>query len=403
MWINRDLSYIFANGAQLESILVQGPRQVGKSSFLEYYAPGKPRLVVLDDLALRELADRDPALFLSQHPEPVIIDEFNYAPNLLPEIKRRIDSMRRKRRLEDEQGAKVDPVFFLSGSNQIAIDMAIKESLAGRISIFTLCGLSVAEILAAYSTMSLWECLWRGGFPELYVRSDLSPVSYLNDYITTFVEKDIARSAGVSKLDEFLTVTRLLAARVGSIVNWESLANDAGVASKTVGEWSDILRRAHILYVLQPFSSNLNSRLIKSPKIYFIDSGLASRLQGHLSRDSMASSPQVGALFENLVVSELMKTRAYRGLSYELSFWRTRAGEEVDVVISWPGKVLLVEIKLAIQGDVRFTPPRSALNEFGSDVESIVVTFGGEQGLISPHTTRVPLANLADFVTNKSR
>lgn len=400
MWVNRDLSHIFAASSTLECVLVQGPRQVGKSSFLEHYAPGAPKLVILDDLALREGARSDPALFFTQHEPPVIIDEFNYAPILLPEIKSRIDAMRRHRRGEGEAGSgRVQPVFFLSGSNQIEIDMAVKESLAGRVSRFTLHGLSVAEVLSAFPAISIWDCLWRGGFPELYVRSELSPVSYLNDYISTFIERDIARSGGVSKIVEFLTVTKLLAARVGNICNKDAIANDAGVASKTVGEWSDVLQRTHIVYMLPPYSNNLNSRLSKSPKTYFIDTGLAARLQGHLSRESLIGAPQVGALFENLVVSEVIKTRAHRGLSFEVSFWRTRDGEEVDLVITWPSKVLLVEVKLAIQGNVAFTPPASVMKEFGADVQSLVVTFGGESLQLSKNSSRIPLAKLADFLS----
>jgi hypothetical protein len=231
------------------------------------------------------------------------------------------------------------------------------------------------------------------------VRSELSPVSYLNDYISTFIERDIARSGGVSKIVEFLTVTKLLAARVGNICNKDAIANDAGVASKTVGEWSDVLQRTHIVYMLPPYSNNLNSRLSKSPKTYFIDTGLAARLQGHLSRESLIGAPQVGALFENLVVSEVIKTRAHRGLSFEVSFWRTRDGEEVDLVITWPSKVLLVEVKLAIQGNVAFTPPASVMKEFGADVQSLVVTFGGESLQLSKNSSRIPLAKLADFLS----
>jgi predicted AAA+ superfamily ATPase len=399
MWIERDLAYFFGLQKTLESVLIQGPRQVGKSSFLERYAPGKPSLALLDDLALRQLAQRDPALFLSQRSGPVIIDEFHYAPNLLPEIKLRIDAERRRRRDAPSPTTNVDPMFFLSGSNQIDIDRAVKETLAGRLSVFTMHGLSVAEALAFDPNLSTWDCLWRGGFPELYVRRELSPISYINDYISTFIEKDIARSGGVSKLEEFLTVTRLLAARVGNILNRDSVANDAGVASKTVGEWSDVLKRTHIIYLLPPFSGNLNSRLVKSPKVYFLDVGLAARLQGHLSRDAMIGSPQIGALFENLVVSEIIKTRAHRGLSYEVAFWRTRDGDEVDIVLSWPGKVLLVEAKLAIQGDVTFVPPSSVVNEFGPDVESLLVTFSGTQTRVTPHTTRLPISALADYLT----
>lgn len=411
MWIERDLGHIFEKKGLLESILIQGPRQVGKSSFLEHYAPGEPSLVELDDLAIRTTAERDPALFFSQHSPPIIIDKFHYAPQLLPEIKLRIDAARRERRNSKSSDVKLstgtfDSKFFLSGSNQIEIDLAVKETLAGRLNIFTLHGLSINEIMSNEPGIGLWNCLWRGGFPELYVRKDISPVGYLNDYISTFIEKDIARSAGILKLPEFLTVIRLLAARVGNVLNREGLANDAGVASKTVSEWVEMLGRTHILYLLPVFSNNLNSRLTKAPKVYFIDTGIASRLQGHISLEALKGSPQIGAIFENLVVSEAIKTRSNFGLSFEISFWRTRDGEEIDLILTWPGrpdKTLLVEIKLAIQSYVAFNPPRSALEEFGADVECMVVTFGGTKREISKHTTCVPLAEFAQVLVEREK
>lgn len=401
MWIDRDLAGIFRNFALLEAVLVQGPRQVGKSSFLTEYAPGKPVLTQLDDLFLRSRAESDPALFFSQHQLPIIVDEFQYAPRLLPEMKRLIDDARRERRHNSRINTDISPQFFLSGSNQIDIDKAVKETLAGRVSIFTLHGLSVAELCSRLPDTSLWEFLWRGGFPELYVRPELSPISYLNDYIATFIEKDITRSGGITKINEFLTVTRLLAARVGAVLNRDSLANDAGVASKTVGEWIDVLERTHIAYLLPVYSSNINSRLTKAPKIYFVDTGLVSRLQGHLSRETVAGSPHVGALFENLVVAEVVKARDHRRLPIDLSFWRTRDGEEVDLVITWGTHRLLLEAKLAIQGAVDYAPPRSARNEFGPDCECVVVTAGGRREYVSGGVLRVPIFELTDYLVKR--
>ncbi len=398
IWIKRHLSQILSPTGLLEVVLVTGPRQVGKSSILEHYAPRSPELIELDDLSLRTSAQKDPALFFSQHPPPVIIDEFQYSPNILPEIKRIVGGARRSRRDQTSSVSDYSPLVYLSGSNQLEIDNESGESLAGRISIFRLHGLSVAESQQHLPDLSPWESIRRGGFPELYVRQDLSPISFLNDYISTFLEKDIARSGGVTKIDEFLLVTRLLAARAESILNRDGLVNDAGVASKTVGEWIEILTRAHLIYQLPVYSSNLNSRLTKAPKIYFIDTGLATRLQGHVSKDTILGSPQAGGLFENLVVAEVIKSKDHHLLPIDLSFWRTKDGEELDLILSSGEKHLLIEIKLAIQGEISFTIPRSISKEFQGRATCIVVTLGGKREALQQGITKVPLFELDSFI-----
>lgn len=398
MWIERDLSEIFTKLGLLEAILIQGPRQVGKSSFLERYAPTPHALAVLDDLSVRTQANSDPALFFTQHPPPVVIDEFQYAPVLLPEIKLRIDHIRRLQRSSSGAAHQNLSYFYLSGSNQIQIDQAVRESLAGRVSKFTLHGLSVHEIVRHFPKIQLPELLWKGGFPELYVRPEISPRSFLNDYISTFIENDIARSSGISKIDEFLTVVRLLAARVGGILNRDSLANDAGVASKTVSEWIDALARMHVMHLLPVYSSNLNSRLTKAPKLYFLDSGLATRLQGHLDVGTILGAPQAGGLFENLAMSEVVKARDHLSIPCELAFWRTKDGEELDLIVTHGGKRLFFEFKLAVQGNVSFQVPRGLIREFGEDITVAVVTAGGTAGFVSHNVLRVPIFELGQYL-----
>ncbi len=398
MWIQRDLLHNLGRSDLLETVLLQGSRQVGKSSLLEHHLASPKKIAQLDDLSVRSRAQTDPALFFEQYPPPMIIDEFQYAPQLLPEIKSRIDEVRRLRRKAEPSAIGENVMFFLSGSNQIEIDKAIKESLAGRVSIFTLHGLSVGEILKHSPDVSLSQLMWRGGFPELYVRPTLSARDYLNDYVSTYIEKDIARSVGISKLEEFLTVVRLLAARVGSILNRDSLANDAGVAPKTVSEWVDVLVRTHIAYLLPVYSSNLNSRLTKAPKIYFLDTGLATRLQGHIAEESLLGAPQAGALFENLVVAEVIKARDNNRIPCDLSFWRTKEKEELDLVISYGQRRIFLEVKLAIQGVTSYTVPTSVRREFGDDTQVVLVTAGGEATPLSKSVRRVPLNALSTFL-----
>lgn len=389
MWINRDLSSQFLPYRGLEVAVVLGPRQVGKTSLLTRSQPDSLALISLDDLQLRSIARKDPALLLHGRPTPVILDEFQYAPELLPQIKLQVDATRLKNLNRGDASESL--LYLLSGSNQIEVDRALKESLAGRVSLFSLHGLSVNELSKLEHKITVDEMIFRGGFPELYRRPTLSPIDYINDYISTFIEKDISRSAGVTKLDDFMTVTRLAAARTSNIIEYSSLGRDAGVASKTVSEWLGVLERSRITMLLQPYSSNLNSRLIKSPKLYFMDSGIAARLQGHQNSLSILGSPQAGALFENLVVAEAIKTRDHFKRSWTFSFWRTKEQEELDLIVESSGRRLLVEVKLAIQNAAPIKFTSSLKREFGERITGWVVTLGGEPRSLSDTTLQVPI------------
>lgn len=395
MWINRDLLTEIAANDTLEAVVVLGPRQVGKSTLLVHNAP-RARFLSLDDLRIREQARHDPALLLSLHDETdIIFDEFQYAPELISELKLRIDSHRRQR--VQHLSAEL-PRYYLSGSNQIEVEKSLRETLAGRVSIFFLHGLSIHEIFSHDPQIKLSNYLFRGGFPELYVRPALNPINYINDYLSTFVEKDIARSAGIQKIEEFLLVTRLLASRAGELVNNDAIAKDSGVASKTVGEWRDILDRAKITFALPVYSTNLNSRLIKTPKVYFIDPGLLTRLQGHLEESTILSTPQAGHLFENLVVTEALKTKDHFKKSWGLSFWRTKEKEEIDLIVESGKRRIFVEAKLAIQNVQPIQFSQSLSRVFDRDLTGCVVTPGGEQIRLNETTTRVPITQFAEYL-----
>ncbi|MGQ0506702.1 MAG: ATP-binding protein [Myxococcaceae bacterium] len=307
-----------------------GPRQAGKSSFLSRLGGRERKVITFDDLATRERAAENPRFFLDGLGARVTLDEVQYVPALFPEIKRRVDEMK-ARRLEGSDAALS---YWLTGSNRLLLDRDVSESLTGRATYYRFHSLSAHEIATALGEPTLAMLLERGGWPELWTESSLDPVTYLNDHLQTTLEKDLIRTAGIEKVNEFLRTVRLLAGRVGGLFVASEIGRDAGVRSGTVAEWVSFLER--MLYVVEvpAFTSSRNSRLIKASKYYFLDLAVATRLQGWTEMEPILNSPAIGGLFENLVVSEIIKTRDTHGKSWELSHFRTREKEEVDLVVS---------------------------------------------------------------------
>lgn len=275
MWIERDITKRLREDQGMYVHILIGPRQCGKSSLFAILGAGRFREVTLDDFRIRQLAETDPALFFAQYTPPIIIDEIQYAPNLFPEIKQIIDQLKRERMLQSSLQSNIDasiePLFYLTGSNPILLDTQVKETLVGRASYYHLSTLSVHEIQAAFPQIPLKDILFKGGWPELYTNTALDPIHYLNDYVRNYIEKDIVVSAGIIKKKEFYTVLGMLAARTGHLLNHSSLAKDSGVKSVTIHEWISVLERTALVYLLPPVEANLNKRLTKSPKIYFLD------------------------------------------------------------------------------------------------------------------------------------
>ena len=325
MWIKRDISALITKNTDLIQI-VRGPRQCGKTSLL-MHLDSTFKEISLDDFSLRSLAQNDPELFLNQfNTDKLFIDEAQYAPALFPALKRRADLFKRNKKNKQQT------IIRLTGSNQILMDKNIKESLAGRASFFDMNTLSVAEILSSQK-ISIQDILYKGGWPELHSNSKKDPKKYIDDYINSYIEKDIVLASGIQKSREFLKFIKLLAGRVGEILDYSSLGADAGIDAKTIKDWVSILEKMHVIALVMPYSSNLSTRLIKSPKVYFIDTGLACRLQGWTSSQPIMTSPQQGHLFENLVFSEIFKLNINYQLGLQIYHWRSRAGEEVDFLI----------------------------------------------------------------------
>lgn len=392
MWIQRDLLKNFNIESLLEAVFIKGPRQTGKSSLLNRLEPTSNTFLSMDDLHIQQRAQQDPGLLLENSPLPVLIDEVQLAPEIFYEIKRMIDESRRYR----QRGMKSISCasFRLTGSNQFLIDSKVKETLAGRVSIFYLLGLSVKELYQFNSDIMLTDVIFKGGFPELWVRKEVNPIFYINDYISTYIEKDIAVSYGVEKRLEFLNVLKLLAARVGELLNYESLSNDSGVSGPTVKSWLSLLETNQIISIVNPYFTNLNKRLIKMPKVYFLDLGLCTRLQSHQESSSILLTPQAGHLFESLVYSEIIKTKFNFLLLYDVFFWRTKDQEEIDFVIEGKDYFILIEVKLS-QSNIKTFDIPLALKKIKSKITKYIVVASGEGYTIDSETRCVPIKKLA--------
>ncbi len=392
MWIKRDISGEIAGNTDPIQV-IRGPRQCGKSSLILHLNPEFQELS-LDDPSLRELAQNDPELFLRQfNSQKLFIDEAQYAPALFPSLKRKADLFKR------DNANKPQTILRITGSNQILMDRNVKESLAGRASFFDMNTLSVAEILAAREA-SIQDILYKGGWPELHATDNRDPKKYLDDYINSYVEKDIVLAAGIQKSREFLRFVKLLAGRVGGLLDFARLGEESGVNGKTIKEWVSVLERMHIIALVQPYSSNLSSRLNKSPKIYFIDTGLACRLQGWTSAEPILTSPQQGHLFENLVFSEIFKLNLNFQLGWGIFHWRSRDGEEIDFLIQKaPKDFLFIEAKVSpakLRKIADFPEVRKVFR--GNPPDLIVCHQEGAHALGG----LVPLACLKEFLMKKS-
>lgn len=398
MFIKRDISKQLTVHTALVQIVL-GPRQTGKSTLLASLQSGGHE-ITFDDLHMRQLANRDPALFLQQFTPPLLLDEVQYAPNLFSEIKKQIDQIKRNAVFESNITMTHQVLFRLTGSNQILMDKNIKESLAGRAAYYYLNTLTVHEILNALPETKINDILFKGGWPELYTNLQLSIVNYLNDYIRSYVEKDIIISAGIQKISAFHHVLGLAAARTGQLLDYSDIARDSGIASITVKEWMSLLERADLIYLLKPYFNNLNKRLIKTPKLYFLDTGLATRLQGWQDVIPLLNSPHIGALFETLVFAEIMKFMRNYQKNWELFFWRTKDGEEIDFILkTHDGNVHAFEAKLAIQNIPQaIAYPAAYIKQFSPKKPIVIVTFGGKILQLSSQCLVVPIAQLHDYL-----
>lgn len=322
--------------------ILRGPRQVGKTSLLDHL--GTHHLILFDDLRIRSFAKENPSLFFDQYSGPLILDEATLVPEIFLELKKRVDEQRRMR---NKQNLEVSLDVWITGSNQTLLQKNVSESLAGRASYFSLNTLSLHEIYEDRKEHAiLRNILMRGGWPELYSDLSINSIHYLNDFIATFIEKDIVSAAGIERKAAFSKSLQLAAGRIGQLINYSDISRVIGVDLTTVQSWFKLLEQNGIMKIIQPYQSNLNQRLIKTPKIYFEDVGLITRLQGWTEYDPLFVSPYFGNLIENLAFIEISKFFSNHGLPLEIFFLRSKEKVEIDFLLQLPNqRFVAIEVK----------------------------------------------------------
>ena len=339
MWIERDLQRQLAEVAGVRpGLVLTGCRQAGKTSLLQRMFPDC-RYVSLDLPQTSEQAETAGESFLRENPPPIILDEVQYAPTLLRHVKAAIDKNRQK-----------NGQFLITGSNRFSLMDGVTESLAGRVAVLGCHTLSALEIEMHRGKVvggeSLGDVVFRGGYPEMHV-SDLDPQRFFSDYLATYLERDVRTALEVRSLRDFDRFMRLAALRTGQLLNMASLAADVGVAITTIKSWLSVLESSGIVQLVQPYFSNASKRLIKTPKLFFLDTGLACFLCGLRKAQDLRESVLRGQMFETHVLGQIMRWYANRGLHAPVHFFQDHARHEVDFVIPVGNRVKLYECKWA--------------------------------------------------------
>lgn len=355
MWIERRISDTLQRAfKQFPVVVVTGARQAGKTSLVRHHFPNAD-YVTFDIPREAESARLDFPAFLRQHPDPLIVDEVQYAPEMLRHLKNVVDRDRRPGR------------FILTGSQDFSVMAGVTESLAGRCAVLSLPTLSLAEIDTEPTVNKMDMFCWRGGFPELWQRPDLDRDLWLGSYLATYLERDVRNILNVGRLRDFDRFLRAVALRAGQLLSLSELARDVGIVPNTAKSWVSILEASRQIFLLEPYHSSAGKRLIKTPKIYFSDPGLLTYLLGYPNWEAVVRNAAWAAVWENLVVSEVHKYFLNGGKRPPCWFWRTVQGEEVDLLVEvGPKRFLAIECKTASEIEPRALKGFAALeNTYG--------------------------------------
>lgn len=369
--------HVLACSASFGVLLVTGARQVGKTTLLRSLSEPQRQYVTLDDPLVLALAKSDPALFVQRYAPPVLIDEVQYAPELLPHIKMRVDAA-----AGSEQ---TNGLYWLTGSQPFHLMRGVSESLAGRVAVVQMLGLSrqeargwgdsplppllpSAEVLAArkayaqepLSLTDLYAQIWRGSFPALARNPRMSRDVFYSSYLQTYIQRDVRALARVGDETAFTRFVGAAAARTGQLLNVADLARDVDIAPNTARQWLSILEASGLVYLLQPWHSNITKRLVKTPKLYFLDTGLCAYLTRWSTAQALEAGAMSGAIFETWVIIEILKSHWHTGHAPQCYYYRNKDGYEIDLLIEQDGQLHPVECKKSA------SPSRQALQGFQS-------------------------------------
>ena len=367
-------------------LTITGPRQSGKTTLVKATFKDKP-YANLESPVTRQFAEEDPLGFLNQYPNGAIIDEIQRVPDLLSYIQVIVDEQR------------VNSLFILTGSQQFELMQGVSQSLAGRTALLKLLPLSLEE-LEPHLSLTVDNLLFKGFYPRIYDQN-IEPDQAYGDYFETYVERDLRQLVNVKNLSLFQRFVKLCAGRCGQLLNLNGLANDTGISQSTAREWMTVLEASYIVFLLQPFHANIGKRLIKSPKVYFYDVGLAGWLCGIEEERQIATHPLRGNFFENMAVIESLKYRYNRGKRDILHFYRDSNGNEVDLLYALGSDILAMEIK---SGQTITSSYFSGLKKFRnlypnlSDRPDFLI-YGGDTEQLRRDTTVMRIFSLAKYLS----
>ena len=363
-------------------VTVTGPRQSGKTTLVRAVVNGKPYLS-LEAPAERDFAQNAPHDFLRRFPDGAVIDEAQRAPALLSELQGVIDS-------DGRMG-----LFVLTGSHNLSLLEGVTQSLAGRNGILELLPLSLAELRPGrLAPKRIDEMLLKGFYPALYARP-ITAHDWLQSYIVTYAERDARQLRAIEDLNAFQRFLRLTAVRTGQLLNTASLASDSGVAERTAHKWLSILETCYLIHYVRPHLNNFGKRLIKMPKLYFHDVGLAASLLGIQTAEQIAAHPLKGALFETMVVNEFLKARRNAGRRDQLYFWRDNIGTEVDLVLEQGQALAGVEIKSGSRVASDATVSLRKWQKYAGKTQTYLgVVYGGDEAYEREGVSALPWRHL---------
>lgn len=405
MYYKRTLSNRWLEiSAQFPVLLLTGPRQVGKTTFLKHISEKERSYVTLDDPDMRLLAKEDPVMFFRRYQQPLLIDEIQYAPNLMQYIKMQVDSRKRA------------GMFWLTGSQQFQMMKGISETLAGRVAIINMLGFSeneryqknldapaflpkpeILERLPAKTryleSKNIYDDIWQGSFPALVAGEIKDWGVFYSSYLRTYLERDVHDLARVGDEGAFLTFLRACAARTAQILNLAELARDTDISINTAKNWLSILQASFQVFLLQPYHSNLTKRLVKRPKLYFMDTGLCSYLTEWTTSKALSAGAMSGAILETYVLTEILKSWWHQGKAPSIYYYRDKDGVEIDFLLTQNQKFYPLEVKKSASPKKKWTSA-STISRLGKIDTGVVICLCKELLPLSQNIFAIPVESI---------